>query len=94
MFDVRPVGTVDEEGFAAPAPCKTEALLGSIAWGIVLEGVDDVEGGREAEFVIEEWAPEGVALLDGAVDVEWGVKEVFVFVGWRPCNSFLTNIAS
>jgi hypothetical protein len=31
MFDVRPVGKVDEEGFAALAPCKTEALLGSVA---------------------------------------------------------------
>jgi hypothetical protein len=29
-----------------------------------------VEGGREAEFVVEEQAPEGVAVLDGAVDAE------------------------
>jgi hypothetical protein len=54
MSDVRPVGIVDEEGFAAPAPYKTEALLRSIARGAVVEGVDDVEGGREAKFVIEE----------------------------------------
>jgi hypothetical protein len=54
MSDVRPVGTMDEEGFAAPAPCKTEALLRSIARGAVVEGVDDVEGGCEAKFVVEE----------------------------------------
>jgi hypothetical protein len=30
MSDVRLVGTVDEEGFAAPALYKTEALLGSV----------------------------------------------------------------
>jgi hypothetical protein len=41
-----------------------------------------VEGGHEAEFIIEERAPEGVAVLDGAVDVERGVKEVFIFIGW------------
>jgi hypothetical protein len=41
-----------------------------------------VEGGHEAEFIIEEQAPEGVAVLDGAVDVERGVKEVFIFIGW------------
>jgi hypothetical protein len=29
-----------------------------------------VEGGCEVEFVVEERAPEGVAVLDGAVDVE------------------------
>jgi hypothetical protein len=54
MFDVRPVGMVDEEGFAAPAPYKTEALLRSVARGAVVEGVDDVEGGHGAEFVVEE----------------------------------------
>jgi hypothetical protein len=88
MSDVRPVGIVDEEGFAAPAPCKIEDLLGSVAQGAVVEGVDDVEGGREAKFVIEERAPEGVAVLDGAADVEQGMKEVFVFISWRPYNSF------
>jgi hypothetical protein len=41
-----------------------------------------VEGGREAEFIIEERAPKGAAVLDGVVDVERGVKEVFVFIGW------------
>jgi hypothetical protein len=54
MSDVRPVGTVDEEGFAAPVPCKTEALLRSIARGVAVEGVNNVDGGREAEFFIEE----------------------------------------
>jgi hypothetical protein len=54
MSNVRPVGTVDEEGFAAPTPYKAEALLGSVARGAIVEGVDDVEGGREAKFVIEE----------------------------------------
>jgi hypothetical protein len=39
MFDVRPVGTVDEEGFTDPVPCKIEALLRSI-----------VRGACEAEF--------------------------------------------
>jgi hypothetical protein len=70
MSDVRPVGTVDEGGFAAPVPCKTEGLLGSIARDTVVEGVDDMEGGHEAEFVIEERAPEAVAVLDGVIDVE------------------------
>jgi hypothetical protein len=54
MFDVRPVGTFDEEGFTTPAPCKIGALLGSVVGGAVVEGVDDVEGGREAKIVIEE----------------------------------------
>jgi hypothetical protein len=54
MSDVCPVGAMDEEGFVALAPCKTEALLGSIARGAVVEGVNNVEGGREAKFVIEE----------------------------------------
>jgi hypothetical protein len=53
-----------------------------------------MKGGREAEFIIEEWAPKGVVVLDGAIDVEWGMKEVFVFIGWWPYNSFLANIAS
>jgi hypothetical protein len=54
MFDVCPVGTVDEEGFTAPTPYKTEALLRSVVRGVIVEGVDDVEGGCEAEFIIEE----------------------------------------
>jgi hypothetical protein len=54
MSDVRPVGTVDEEGFTAPVPCKTKALLRSIAQGVAVEGVNNVNGGCEAEFVIEE----------------------------------------
>jgi hypothetical protein len=54
MSDVHPVGMVDGEGFDAPAPCKTEALLRSIAQGAIVEGVDDVEGGCEAKVVIEE----------------------------------------
>jgi hypothetical protein len=45
---------VDEGGFAAPVPCKTEGLLRSVARDAVVEGVDDMEGGHEAEFVIEE----------------------------------------
>jgi hypothetical protein len=53
-----------------------------------------MEEGHEAEFIIEERAPEGVALLDGAVDVERGMKEVFIFIGWRLYNSFSANIAS
>jgi hypothetical protein len=70
MSNVHSVGMVDEEGFAAPAPCKIKALLRSVAWGAVVEGVNDVEGGHEAEFVIKECAPEGIVVLDGAVDVE------------------------
>jgi hypothetical protein len=45
---------VDEEGLAALAPCKIEALLGSVVRGAVVEGVDDMEGGHEVKFVIEE----------------------------------------
>jgi hypothetical protein len=82
MSNVCPIETVDKEGFAAPAPCRTEALLRSIGRGAVVEGVDDMEGGREAEVVIEECALEGVAILDGDVDADQGVKEVFVFIGW------------
>jgi hypothetical protein len=41
MSNMQPVEMVDEEGFAI-APCKIEALLGSIAWGAVPEGVGDV----------------------------------------------------
>jgi hypothetical protein len=52
-----------------------------------------VEGGCEAEVVIEEHAPEGVAVLDGVIDAE-GMKEVFVFISWQPCNSFSAYIAS
>jgi hypothetical protein len=54
MSDVRPIGTVDDEGFVAVSPCEIEVLLGSIAWGAIAEGVDDVEGAREAEGVVEE----------------------------------------
>jgi hypothetical protein len=54
MSDVCPVGTVDEEGFAAPAPYKKEALLGFVAQDAVVEGVDDVEGGHELKFVVKE----------------------------------------
>jgi hypothetical protein len=54
MYDVCPIGMVDEEGFAAPAPYKIEALLRSVARGAIVEGVNDVEGGHEAKFIIEE----------------------------------------
>jgi hypothetical protein len=54
MSDMHPVGTMDEEGFAAPAPCKTEALLRSVVRGAVVESIDDVEGGCEAKSVVEE----------------------------------------
>jgi hypothetical protein len=94
MSDVCPVGTVDEEGFASPVPCKIEALLRSIARGAIVEGVNDVEGGHEAEFIVEERPPKGIAVLDGAIDVERGMKEVFLFIGWRPYNSFFVNKAS
>jgi hypothetical protein len=94
MSDMRLVEMVNEEGFIVPVPCETEALLGSIARGAIAEGVDDMEGVREAEGVIEEWALEGVAVLDGAVDAGWGLKDVFIFVGWRSCNSFSANITS
>jgi hypothetical protein len=53
MSDVHPVGTVDEEGFAA-APHEMEALPGSIVWGAIAEGVNGIEGAREAEGVIDE----------------------------------------
>jgi hypothetical protein len=53
MSDVHPVGTVEEEGFSAAAPYKTEALLRTVARGAVAEGVDDMEGAREAEGVID-----------------------------------------
>jgi hypothetical protein len=69
MSDVRPVGTVDEEAFAA-APCKTEILLRYVAWGAIVEGVNNMEGAREAEGVIEERVPKGVAVLDGVVGAE------------------------
>jgi hypothetical protein len=95
MSNVRPVGTVDDEGFAAAAPYETEVLLGSVVRGAAAKDVDDIKGAREAEGVIvEERAPEGIAVLDGAVGAEQGMKEVFIFVVWRPCNSFSTNIAS
>jgi hypothetical protein len=54
MSDVHPVGTVDDEGFAAAAPYETEALLRSVAWGAAIEGVNDVEGAWDAEGVVEE----------------------------------------
>jgi hypothetical protein len=54
MSDVRPVGTMDDEGFVAATPCETKVLLGSIARAAAAKGVDDVEGAREAEGVIEE----------------------------------------
>jgi hypothetical protein len=54
MSDVRLVETVDEEGFATPAPCKIDVLLGSVARGAVVEGVNDMEGGRQAKVVVEE----------------------------------------
>jgi hypothetical protein len=54
MSDVLPVETVDGEGFATAAPCETEVLLGYVAQGAAAEGVDDVEGAREAKGVIEE----------------------------------------
>jgi hypothetical protein len=94
MSDVHPVGTVDDEGFAAAAPYETEALLRSVAWGAAIEGVNDVEGAWDAEGVVEERALEGVAVLDGAVGAERGVKELYVFISWRPCNFFVANIAS
>jgi hypothetical protein len=88
MFDVRSIGTVDDEGFATAAPCETEVLPEPVAQGAAVEGVDDVEGAQEAEGVIEERAPEGVAVLDGVVGVERGMKEVFIFIVWRPYNFF------
>jgi hypothetical protein len=94
MSDVHPVGTVDNKGFAAAAPYETEVLLGFVAWGAAVEGVDDMEGAHESEGVVEEWAPEGIAVLDGAVGVERGMNEVFIFIGWLPYNSFSANIAS
>jgi hypothetical protein len=54
MSDVSPVGTVDDEGFDAAATYETEVLLGSVARGAVVDGVNDVEGAQEAEGVIEE----------------------------------------
>jgi hypothetical protein len=81
MFDVRPVGTVADECFAVAAPYETEVLLMSTVWDAAIEGVNDVEGAQEAEGVIEERAPEGVAVLDGAIGAERGVK-VFIFFIW------------
>jgi hypothetical protein len=54
MSDVRPVGTVDDEGFAAATPYETEGLLESIAWGAIVEDVDDMGGAQEAKGVINE----------------------------------------
>jgi hypothetical protein len=81
MSDVRPVGTMDDEGFAAAAFCEIEVLLRSVAQGATVEGVDDMERGREAEGVVEERAPEGIAVLNGAIGAKLGMKEVFIFVG-------------
>jgi hypothetical protein len=77
MSDMQPVETVDEEGFTpapvAAAPCKIEVLLWSVAQNVV-SGVDDMEGASEAEGVIEERAPEGVAVLDWVVDAGRSMK--------------------
>jgi hypothetical protein len=54
MSDVRPVGTMKEEGFAAVAPYKIKALLGFVAQSAAIEGVDNVEGAWEAEDVVKE----------------------------------------
>jgi hypothetical protein len=66
MSDVWPVEAVDEGGFTTAAPCKTEALLRSVAWGAIVEGVNNVEGACEVKGVIEERASEGLAVLDGS----------------------------
>jgi hypothetical protein len=91
---VRLVGTVDEEGFAVPATYKTEALLRSIVRGAVVEGVDDMEGGHDVKVVIEERAPEGIAVWARAIDAERDMKEAFIFIIWHPYISFFANIAS
>jgi hypothetical protein len=65
MSDVRSVGTVDEEGFTAPVPCKIEVLLGSVAQGAVVEGVNDVEWGHEGKVVVEERTPDVIAVRMG-----------------------------
>jgi hypothetical protein len=85
---------VDEDGFAAAAPCKTEGLLDSVAWGAGVEGATDMEGAREAECVIEEQGPEGIVVLDRVIDVGRGVREFFDLIDWWPCNSFSGNITS
>jgi hypothetical protein len=73
------MATVEEEGFVVPAPCETGALLGSIAWRAVAEGVNDIQGGCETEVVIMEQAPKGIAVLDGVIDIGRGMK-VFIFI--------------
>jgi hypothetical protein len=70
MSDVRPIGTEGNKGFADAAPYEIEVLLRSVAQGAAIEGVDNVEGVREAEGVIEEQALEGVAVLDVAIGAE------------------------
>jgi hypothetical protein len=85
---------VDDEGFFAATPYEIEVLLESVVWGATIEGVNDVEGAREAKGVIEERAPEGIVVLDGVIGAERGMKDVFIFVGWCPYNSFSANIAS
>jgi hypothetical protein len=59
---------VDEEGFTAVLPCKIEGILESIACGTAPKGVNDVEAACQADGVVEEWAPEGVAVLDEVID--------------------------
>jgi hypothetical protein len=61
---------------------RNKVLLRSIVQDAATEGVDDVKGAWEVEGVIEERAPEGVAIMDGAIGAERGVKEVFVFIIW------------
>jgi hypothetical protein len=48
MSDVRLVEIVDKEDFIVPAPYKTKVLLGFVARGAVAEGVNNMEGAREA----------------------------------------------
>jgi hypothetical protein len=51
MLDVRPV---DEEDFIVVVPYKIEGLLDSVAHGIALEGINNVEGAHEGGGVVEE----------------------------------------
>jgi hypothetical protein len=69
MSGVRLVGMDDEEGFTAPAPYKTKDLLGFVARGAIVEGVDNMEGGCEDEDV-KERAPEEATVWDWIVDAE------------------------
>jgi hypothetical protein len=54
-------------------PRPSRLPTSSIERGAIAEGVDDVEGAREVEGVIEERALESVAVLDGIVDVGRGM---------------------